>query len=1193
MSFVALLLACAVLYGVLHFIVLPRLQSSTTANSSAKRVAKSGVLAGIKFANDLLFLAIIVYAIFGTIALVMGSAFANNLTLLNDIVKCAKAAKGLAGKVKEVYGSFAFCFFVCAFLYLTWRQRREALSGKTRLLYDLEEDRCNREREEDPSGWNALPPNEAMLAIDVEMQRIVSELPQFVGDQHHAERLARRRALASLKEKRNREDYARRVDQAAIDKALRAAQSERAWYGLLSKGFYADLKFGSKMVTRTATILAMLALVGIGQAAGINQILSSRLVALDDLRVHVLDKAVADEWAKGVRQSDVQQNQMTAEDKAAVAYLADQFARALLANPAWHQPVAAASSEATRRVLAREAILTQVSLPDPSGRATSAYQANLSPDERDALRTVVPVEPYKTRVGQELAESQGPEVKTWFGSRWEGVKKTTAAHRALYHDPLSASDVQQDAIDKVISSALKSAHGKNSFVPYGSSQASAAGDKAMESALADMVPTEFHRMLEDYATGKPLDEVFAHVRVVNPGVSERHVHDLVDVLHGMHAPDTPTMVASLHENPGGWSPKRDWRGPGSGPDYAAPPTKNGGPPRPPGPPADVTEVVDELSKANSHLYSSGAVSEHEIEGLAEYDDFFPKSVASARSTVLSQEISSHGPGVTGVEIGEEIAFRVERGASFSMLQGFSRVGGVLIGRAPDNSSARLDLRGLDWSANGRLVTLHVRDAQGRETALGPFDQSLVHQALAYAADGRPVAVTMTTAKPVRSLKVQLHPSLLDTPLGCRVSQLDRLVDTFTTDDALPEREKLQESFALQLFVYNYAWSARLSNLDRLSGFNKSGLNEIITEKLSDKDDLAKGLAVPSLLTKAGVMQVKPAFFDPQLVHAIHACVAKGADSFGSCVRERFSSDPLTEKTEDAWLAETDFTSWSGVRERPFKVTPDLSFLKPPNGNDPVDRLWPFDFMVQISFTTPAVNAPSSNDRYVDQDPLEFKTIRPKLQELVDQGIRKQGLSSSLRDLQDFAVLQRLFRLALNGNLGDQFPVNRLALLERETAGGIPYLHTARWQRSDLLQKQANIASLAISLQFGGGSRQAWSAETIREAHACVGSLDKAMQNAAISRLPECDLRASKQLAASACAQSAGKNREACLWSRSSVSEASLESTLKIERAFGVLDDQKKKDEYESKQTRRAQEGEVPCPPLRQIASGKENANGSK
>ena len=57
---------------------------------------------------------------------------------------------------------------------------------------------------------------------------------------------------------------------------------------------------------------------------------------------------------------------------------------------------------------------------------------------------------------------------------------------------------------------------------------------------------------------------------------------------------------------------------------------------------------------------------------------------------------------------------------------------------------------------------------------------MLNQALRFAADRRVVATTITPGdgKAIGRL-VNLHPALVDTPLGCRVVEADRWPDTFT------------------------------------------------------------------------------------------------------------------------------------------------------------------------------------------------------------------------------------------------------------------------------------------------------------------------------------------------------------------------------------------------------------------------------
>ena len=125
------------------------------------------------------------------------------------------------------------------------------------------------------------------------------------------------------------------------------------------------------------------------------------------------------------------------------------------------------------------------------------------------------------------------------------------------------------------------------------------------------------------------------------------------------------------------------------------------------------------------------------------------------------------------------------------MRGFARVGGVVIGREPEGAELHLDLsmKDLSWETQGNAIRLHLIDSSNHEIDLGAFEASLVSLALAYAADGRVITVTMTTADPLTELRILLHPVLLDTTLGCHTIELDRFVDiSVPTED--PQTKKL-------------------------------------------------------------------------------------------------------------------------------------------------------------------------------------------------------------------------------------------------------------------------------------------------------------------------------------------------------------------------------------------------------------------
>jgi len=100
-------------------------------------------------------------------------------------------------------------------------------------------------------------------------------------------------------------------------------------------------------------------------------------------------------------------------------------------------------------------------------------------------------------------------------------------------------------------------------------------------------------------------------------------------------------------------------------------------------------------------------------------------------------------------------------------------------------------------------------ADGAELRSAPFPASIAYQALNYAADGRPLAVTMATAKPLPELKILLHPTLLDTSLGARIVDLDRLVDKHTGETPDHFREVATLRVTYEHALYQLAWAQRL------------------------------------------------------------------------------------------------------------------------------------------------------------------------------------------------------------------------------------------------------------------------------------------------------------------------------------------------------------------------------------------------
>ena len=166
---------------------------------------------------------------------------------------------------------------------------------------------------------------------------------------------------------------------------------------------------------------------------------------------------------------------------------------------------------------------------------------------------------------------------------------------------------------------------------------------------------------------------------------------------------------------------------------------------------------------------------------------------------------------------------VARARSFGALRGFARVGGVLIGRDPEDGAPALDFRSFEWTRDGGTLRFHFVAADGSAVDAGPFHASAVHGALAYAADGRALTGTMISAQPLPDLKILLHPALLDTSLGCRAISIDRFADESTGRDQYPERAQAERGFHADVMLYEIARAAVIDALPLTAETGGSGL----------------------------------------------------------------------------------------------------------------------------------------------------------------------------------------------------------------------------------------------------------------------------------------------------------------------------------------------------------------------------------
>jgi hypothetical protein len=408
-------------------------------------------------------------------------------------------------------------------------------------------------------------------------------------------------------------------------------------------------------------------------------------------------------------------------------------------------------------------------------------------------------------------------------------------------------------------------------------------------------------------------------------------------------------------------------------------------------------------------------------------------------------------------------FSFMRARSFGGLRGFSRVGGVLIGQAPrDAQTARPNFVDLRWEVEGSRVRFVLVQADGRQLRSRPHRMSVAYHALNYAADGRPLAVTMASAEPLRELKILLHPTLVDSPLGHRIIELDRFVDVYTGERR--ERVEASERVDAHHALYTFAWATRASAfLDALTAgrYNSeiADYQRVLSRVASDAQ--LQGLAAVALEERASIrdpqvspLTVKKEFYDQTLVElltkeAYRTTPEALAEEIKAAVRQKVrsaESSPQEERSAlfERWMSPPpEYQIWSGVRERDFDAG-SANILVP----DDTDAPAPLDFMLQLAFTTPPAFAGEPDaENYTDAQPWEFPLLREMIQGTVAAEVAKDGQARGIvADAGEFTMLQRLFRMAFSGQLGEEFPVEKLSALSEVLVDGAPktVTRTLRW-----------------------------------------------------------------------------------------------------------------------------------------------------
>lgn len=628
---------------------------------------------------------------------------------------------------------------------------------------------------------------------------------------------------------------------------------------------------------------------------------------------------------------------------------------------------------------------------------------------------------------------------------WTRAKRNFATYKASFHEPIVLNDLRgrlfTEAIGKIADHDVHLT-GQEALDDLMKEFVDNVQGDLLEKAHAKMS----YEFMEMTARGEAYEDVIKRFKDITPG----------DVFGGNHR--VATMRAEMPAIPLGSA------------DAIAghhPPSLN----------PNVKKVnLKEAGEALKNL-NGGSVSEGSTAALNSYEDFFPGQMGSEARTSAgqlrrslasvegaSERLALESAGNALQAAGELISNGLSkaeasfvRSRSYIRLRGFSRIGGVLIGNDPENSTASAKKTGADfvdliWQNEADNLTISLRNRDKSIVRVGTYPKAIVQQALAYAADGRLTTVTMVSVPPISQLKVLLHPSLVNSKLGLTSMDLDRLVDSFQS----PEISKARERVTMWGILYSTAYLER--TLAQVTDQEQSQVDQKTLERLRQNQQAKwTGLGkfwpllrsmMPEDSPADFPFQEKSAYFDMDLLRVIQQVMKTSADvsTFKQKLMLTFKQGGNSNHAAFA----SEFEVWSGVREQKYSVDKNLSFLQ----NNTLNPYYPLDFMVQVAFTS--VSKPDATDDQeqtdeADMDPWQFPALTA--QNAVNLAVMR-GINSSpsykhvLHDMQQFTQLQRVFRLAFRGQLGYDFPLDELLNLLVATKEAVPRVETPEWNQNE-------------------------------------------------------------------------------------------------------------------------------------------------
>lgn len=1096
MQLTTFLLTVVAALALLQWGFIPRLTLPLGIERSPARIGKVAMLSVLQTLRSIFLVALVA-------ALFMASFYAwlylagRGSVKADEVYNLVSSLSGWHEQLslfRPIYTVSATVLLIAALVILSYRASRRRMTAVFQEVYEREMRRLQEQAERNE--LEELPVTPELAALDQEIDQVMANEEERPDESEQAAQ--QRDYLGFLISLRNVMDLRRRVrleldsDEILEPPPRTVAEKLRTFF--ISHGLIQSLRGGSRLLFVTGLLLLFGSMLGV-QGRGASAVLERRILQFEELRLRLTASGARAEWEAAQRQAAARplvpsSNEFS--DEEAIGQLAYHFETAQIigvSTASATQPFLmglAVPTQSLQSISVRQRILDTMAARSPGHKlevARSLAGAKdaeaLTPIEKSALATfekaAVPGRPA-TALGERYAMDlrqmriQSPQLFSRIKgavqetvrsfqvpARVADVRSTMAVHTlgtALGDAPLAA-DAGAELTRMLQQNTDRAALLRRYEINRLRFESSLLRGEGLSSAVRSV--SEMHA---------PLPRIWVNARLVDPmePVLKRVRMDVE--LHGALRQSPPalrlrpelnvntnravTLTQELLKNP---------RPLGSSP----------------------TEVTETLASYESHFPSQAGFESKTIRG-----QMLEQLRAANGQNIVKTERAGMGllraPGpFNGPAGGAAPRFSptvaptpttlspFERARSFLGLRGYSGVGGVLIGNEPElQPTVALDFRDIRWSFANGAVLVRLTRADGRELHVGPFRQSIARAALTYAADGRLTAVTILGAAPLVDQKILLHPALSDTALGCRAADVDQIIrsaldenpaqraafDLLSGHDLLYRHAFSQRGMLLASHLYKQAEASQ--STEQMQWLNQRfralwGAKPILDEKAPARRLVEKALQAPELLRdpNRSPLAAKKEYYDQTLLSEIVECAQPGStlEGFDQCLLNKHVEAIASGSTmSDTWLGDApSFSTLYHVRELPFTLDAELKFLQPVG--DAQDVLGLFDFLAVIGFSSDPMGMSSElASTAIDTTPWEFPSLKPLIRQEVLRFVQSQpAVRQELADLVEFTLAQRLFRVALNEQLGPQFPIARLTLLGEALAAGVrPDVPTARW-----------------------------------------------------------------------------------------------------------------------------------------------------